>query len=276
MRMPELRAGANLDIIPVGRLTTTPYCWAGCAFCRLARPLPKVRMTDAPAGLTLAHLAARGVNLDQTAQIRLRGGLSLREPFDYWIHFLRHLRAQYQGRLIAFSPVEIWQFHVLERRSLRDLLHLLKWAGVDLLGPGGSETWTPELRARWTPHRLEPNEWLSVAEAALQVGLGFSMAPIIGAHMGETEWNEYVAVILQHDPQELEVKPLNSEGTRWAAHDSASILETVAAIQRLREATPSLPLYVCWDEQPLDDAAAIFAAAGADGLLTSVWEVTPA
>jgi 2-iminoacetate synthase ThiH len=276
MWIPELKSDVNLPIIPVGLLTTTTYCWAGCAFCRLAIPLPKVRLADAPAGLSLAHLSARGVDLNQASQIRLRGGLSLREPFDYWIHFLRRLRSQYTGRLIAFSPVEIWQYHLLERRSLRELVQLLQWAGVDLLGPGGSETWSHELRKRWSPHRLEPHEWFQVAHAAHQAGLGFSVAPIIGSHMREADWDEYLAVVLRYGPQEIEVKPLRSEDTRWAVHDSASILETAAAIHHFRVAAKSLPLYVCWDEKPLDDAAEIFAAAGADGLLTSVWEVAPA
>lgn len=275
MWIPQLDPNSPLPIISVGRLTTTPYCWAGCAFCRLAQPLPKVQFADAPAGLSFEHVLKSGVDLTLVTQIRLRGGLSLHEPFDYWIHFLRRLRAQFTGQLVAFSPVEVWHYHLLERRSVRELLTLLQWAGADLLGPGGSESWSRELRARWTRHRIKPEEWFEVAESAHAVGLKFSMAPIVGAHLDDTGWREYLAVVRHYTPQQLEIKPLRSADTRWSAHDSAGILETAEAIHRLREALGSISLHVSWDEEPLEDAAEIFAAAGADALEICGWEVTP-
>ncbi len=275
MRLPELSSQTDAKVIPLGLLTTTRYCWAGCAFCRLAIPLPHKPLSEAPAGLTWEQVQKSGVNFDQVAEVRIRGGLSLAEPFDYWIHFLRQLRPNVPGRLIGFSPVEIWQYHLTERRTLRELLRLLRWAGVDRLGPGGSETWDEERRQRWSPNRVTVAEWLSIAKAAHAVGLATTAAPMVMPGVSDMDWQGYLLPLQDLPPALLELKPLQSDGTRLSRLGNAGILETTHAVSAIHDLAPHLPLYVRWETGDCHDAQEILGAAGADGLTLPVWEVAP-
>lgn len=275
MQVPKLIGGDTpAAIVSVGLLTTTPFCWAGCAFCRLASPLPRTTLFRVPSGLTVDHLDQAPVDWNQVSEVRLRGGLSLKEPLEYWVHLLRILRKKFQGRLTAFSPVEIWQFHQLEGRTLRDIVGMLRWAGVDALGPGGSETWDPEIRSTWAPYRLSLDEWLQTAKAALLAGLSTSCAPIIAPGHLQMSWPNYLAPLVDLDLQHLELKPLKSETTRLSILGDAGLLESAAAVMAIRELRPDLPVLVRWDRENLDDAVEILGAAGAIGITVPTWEVT--
>lgn len=275
MWVPELQPDLTAAVVPVGILTTSRYCWAGCSFCRLAIPLPKVPLSRAPIGLTWDQVEAAAPDFAGVAMVKLRGGLSTSQSFDYWIHFIRRLRKHFSGRLMVFSPIELWQYHMVERRSLRDLLRLLKWAGADLVGPGGSETWSDDRRTRWAPYRIETREWLKVVEVAAAVGLDYAVAPMIVPQVEDENWDDYVAVLRTLEPDHIEVKPLQSEGTAWSVMGDASVLETAQVVHRLRQARPELTIYVRLVEENAGDAAEILGAAGADGVVAPQWEVAP-
>ncbi len=260
-------------LTPVGRLTTSRACWAGCAFCRLAIPSPRVSLPDAPPGLNLDRSPAGGIPWDTAAWLKLRGGLSLREPFEYWLHIIRRIKACSDAPLTAFSPVEMWHFHTQERRPVRELARLLKWAGADFLGPGGSELWITDLPPAWAPYRITPSQWLTVAEAARAADLAFS-AGIVAAPTKLTATAEALAVLRDTQPHHLEVKPLVSDGTRLGGLGNANVLHTAAFVRQLRQDLPEIPVYVDWHDDPADTDT-IFGSAGADRVLLPVWEVSP-
>lgn len=274
MRMPDLAADHKLaQVIPVGLLTTTRYCWAGCAFCRLAIPKPKWDLSRAPSGLGPDHLSA--ISFDNVREVRVRGGLSLKEPFDYWIHLIRGLRKTYSGSITAFSPVEVWQYHQLEARPVRELVRLLRWAGADRLGPGGSETFDDTLREQWSPYRLTRAEWIQVAKVAREANLGISAAPIVLPGLTAGAWRDYLSPLIDLSIDHLEFKPLQSQGTRLAAMGDASLLEVSQAVYDIHGLVPDLPLYVRWHSPNLADASEILGAAGACALVVAQWEVNP-
>ena len=275
MRLPELNPQTQATVIPIGLLTTTRYCWAGCAFCRWAIPAPHKPLSESPAGLAWDQVEKAHVDLSQVAEVRLRGGLSLAEPFDYWIHFLRKLRRKTQGKIIGFSPVEVWQFHLTEHRTLRELLGLLRWAGVDRLGPGGSETWNEERRQHWAPNRITVDEWLRVAETARVMGLATTAGPIVLPRMPKEAWGEYLSGLGDLSPDLMELKPLRSEGTRLSRMGNTGVLETAQAVDAIRQLDARLPLYVRWEGSDYRDAQEILGAVGADGLALPLWEVAP-
>lgn len=275
MQVPDLSPQSAAPLIRVGTVTTSRYCWAGCAFCRLALPLPKVPAAMAPAGLSVIGLKTAAVDWSGADEVRVRGGLSLAEPFDYWLHIIRAIRAKVSGLLVVFSPVEIWQFHIMERRPLRDLLRLLIWAGADALGPGGSESWDAEQRKRWTPYRVTVEEWLMVARSATQVDLPVIAAPIVTPQDVDTDWAEYVAVLSDIPIFRVEVKPLVSDNTRLSVLGSAGPLETGLAVAAIREAIPGVRLVVDWNAHDAEDAQQLFGSFGADGLAVPMWEVVP-
>ncbi len=266
---PEQRA----LLTPVGRLSTSRMCWAGCAFCRLAISSPRMSLPDAPPGLSVDRLQADDIAWDAAAFLKLRGGLSIKEPFDYWLHLIRRIKELSQAPLMAFSPVEVWYFHTQERRPVRELVRLLKWAGADFLGSGGAELWLSGLPLEWAPYRLTQSEWLTVADAARAADLRFA-ASILVPPTGLSLSPDSIKVLQDVKPHHLDVKPLVSDGTHLGALGNANVVVTASSVNQLRQHLPEVPVYVDWAEEP-EDTDAIFGSAGAERVLVPIWEVLP-
>ncbi|NMP23010.1 hypothetical protein [Sulfobacillus harzensis] len=262
--LPELDNHTLAPIWRVGHIYTTRYCWMGCPFCSLA-----VVASKPEPGLTLDQVDHAAVNFRNADVVKLEGGLLLKEPFDYWLKLIRHIRHKDVRKLWAFSPQELWHFHQAERRSVRDLLTGLKWVGVDGLNPGGSES----LHRAWSPHRLSPSEWATVAEAAHELGLTVRAALIVPPVPDGSLVNDYLAALGDTPVTGFELKPLRAAHTRLAQHGDAEWLEVIPLVQQLKDRTP-LPVHIrldCWD----DDARYLLSVAGADGFFVPDWTVAP-
>jgi hypothetical protein len=276
MYVPDLIDDARpAAIASVGIITTTRYCWAGCAFCRLAQPLARVELRRAPPGLSLSALHDAAVDWSAVSEVRVRGGLSLREPFEYWLHLLRAVKALFPGRITAFSPVEVWQFHQLEDRTVREIVRQLRWAGVDALGPGGSEYWQEGLRLKWSPYRITPEDWLEVARLAVEAGLAISVGPLVDPDNLWPDWYSYWAPLGDLPIAQVELKPLNSENTRLSVLGNCTLIETVQAVHSLAQYRPNLPILVDWPGPESRDVAEVLGASGASAIRTTGWEIQP-
>lgn len=263
--LPEIQNATVAPVLRVGHIITTRVCWMGCPFCDLA-----VTRAKPEPGLALGSLD----NLDpqlvsQADLIKLHGGLMLKEPFDYWLQVIRRLRDRYALPLWAFSPQELWHFHQSERRSIRDLLAGLKWAGATGLNPGGSES----LSHRWSSYRLSHTEWLSVAEAAARAGVSLSAALIVPPRPPKTLIDDSLAALSEAPITSIEVKPLRSRGTRLAKLGDAEMLELIPVIERLKEQSSHAVGIRLDKERP--DAQLFLSAAGADGFFVPAWTVAP-
>ncbi len=271
--LPELHPDSTAPIWRIGYFNTSRYCWMGCAFCDFAKPLPNVALAEVPPGLNL-DLVNQALDFGAVDRLKLHGGLSMREPFDYWIHLIRQIKGRTLKPLTAFSPVEIWQYHVREHRSLRDLLGLLKWAGADALGPGGSETFDVELRRAWSPYRMTPDQWLQVAEAAEQTGLPYHVGLMVMPRMPLAAVEAHLSALRHLRPAAWELKPFRSEKTALAVQGDAHLLEIADVVEHVRHSLSEAVIHVRLDA-PRPDAAQILHAAGASAMLVPVWEVSP-
>ena len=167
----------------------------------------------------------------------------------------------------------MWYFHTQERRPVRELVRLLKWAGADSLGPGGAEVWLSGLPRAWAPYRITQAEWLTVAEAARAADLPFS-ASLLAVPAERPLERDALAALQDVTPHHLELKPLVSAGTALAALGDANVLRTAALVNQLRQHLPEVPVYVDWDSDA-GDTDTIFGSAGAERVLVTAWEVTP-
>ncbi len=263
--LPDLQKAKMAPVLRVGNIITTRVCWMGCPFCDLS----VIRAKPDP-GLSLAAVDNLDPHLASQADlIKLHGGLMLKEPFDYWLQVIRHLRDGYAGPVWAFSPQELWHFHQSERRSIRDLLAGLKWAGATALNPGGSES----LGHRWSSHRLSEAEWLTVAEAAARAGISLPAALIVPPSPPETLVDNYLSALAKAPIASLEIKPLRSQGTRLAKLGDAEMLELIPIIERVKEQSSHAVSVRLDRERP--DAQLFLSAAGADRFFVPTWTVEP-
>lgn len=122
-------------------------------------------------------------------QILMQGGLvpDAADPsghglsFDWYLDLLRFIRANYPTiHIHAFSPPEIWAFHLVYRMPLRDVLLRLQEAGLATIPGGGGEILVDRVRRRIGQGKTLSDAWLAVMRAAHQIGMKTSATMMIG------------------------------------------------------------------------------------------------
>lgn len=265
MPWTEPRLAPSAPEIRVGHIRTTFWCWARCAFCDFSRPHATRNLNDAPPAIHWDALASSPLDISSASWIKLGGGLSLREPFDYWLEFIRHLRPMTQARIQVFSVVELMLFQRETRRSFHDLMALLKWAGADALGSGGTESLTHHV-VPFRPLAPTPEDYGHILDAGRGVDMEIGVSSMSGPG-----WPEG---FILHSPDFFEVKPFRPMNTHIPSRETPHLMDLVRSIQILRQNHPKTPIFVS-RPGPGDDRREILSGAGANGYLIHDWELTP-
>lgn len=113
-------------------------------------------------------------------QILLQGGLHPKLTLDWYVDMLKYLKAKHNIYLHAFSPPEIKHFAKLFKKSFREVLSILKDAGLDSLPGGGAEILVDRVRQYISPGKCSSAEWLQVMEDAHAVGLKTTATMMFG------------------------------------------------------------------------------------------------
>mgnify|MGYP005837065325 CR=1 FL=1 len=162
-------------------------CTARCIFCNFYR-----KPGDAEAyilsyeeiGRKIEELLAIG-----GTQVLMQGGLVPDEthpsgygrPFAWYLDLLRFIKRNYPTiHIHAFSPPEIWAFHRVHRRPLRDVLARLQEAGLDTIPGGGGEILVDRVRRKIGHGKTLTDEWLAVMREAHRLGMKTSCTMMFG------------------------------------------------------------------------------------------------
>ena len=100
---------------------------------------------------------------------------------DWYCEMLRGLKERFpQAHLKAFTMVEVGYFARRSKLPVRDVLQKLMDAGVDSLPGGGAEIFSERVRRIICDHKIDGDEWLSVARLAHQMGLKSNCTMLYG------------------------------------------------------------------------------------------------
>jgi cyclic dehypoxanthinyl futalosine synthase len=162
-------------------------CTARCIFCNFYR-----KPGDGEAyvlsydeiGRKIEELLAVG-----GTQVLMQGGLVPAAghpsgqglPFDWYLDLLRFIKRNYPAiHIHAFSPPEIWAFHLIYDLPLRDVLLRLRAAGLDTIPGGGGEILVDRVRRKIGRGKTLTDEWLAVMRAAHELGMKTSCTMMFG------------------------------------------------------------------------------------------------
>ena len=149
-------------------------------------------------------------------QVLLQGGMHPSLKLDWYEDLLRNLKKRFPNvNLHAFSPPEIWNFHRLNKISLREVLERLKEAGLGSLPGGGGEILVDRVRKELTVYKCMSDEWLEVHRVWHSLG-GRSTATMMFGHV-ET---------------------------------LAERVETLERLRALQDETGGFTAFICWTFQP--------------------------
>ena len=260
----------------VAKITTTRHCWMQCRFCDFSQFIPVLFDTKIPPCLPLADAKSRLATMPASVGlIKIRGGLSFREPFTYFRSLVRTVADGFNGPIQAFSPIEINQWHRVEQRPVRELLSELKWAGATGLGPGGSEILVQSWRDRLSPHRIEATAWTTLAQLGWDTGLPPSAMVLAGQWLSAADIKSHLQILSAYSWHHIEVKMFRSVALQPEL-EPMHILSLCHLVAETRELLNDTPIYV--NEPPggiSHDARIMLTQAGADGFYTTLEAIEP-
>ncbi|MFQ5963726.1 MAG: cyclic dehypoxanthinyl futalosine synthase [Candidatus Scalinduaceae bacterium] len=162
----------------------TNVCTSGCKFCAFYRDKDS-KDSYLLSKDELFKKIEETISLGGT-QILMQGGLHPDLKIDFYIDLLRAIKKRFNIHVHSFSPPEIIYFTELNNLPIREILILLKDAGLDTIPGGGAEILTDRCRGILSPHKCSVNEWLQVMKEAHRLGLK-STATMMFGHIESLE-----------------------------------------------------------------------------------------
>jgi cyclic dehypoxanthinyl futalosine synthase len=220
---PEPFRTYNID----RNINYTNICSAVCDFCAFYR-----KSGDADAYVLPREELYK--KIEETIalggdQALLQGGNHPSLKLEWYEDLLRDLKKRYPTfNLHAFSAPEIWNFHKINKRPLREVLVRLKEAGLGSLPGGGGEILVDRVRRAITINKCLTDEWLDVHRTWHQLG-GRSTCTMMFGHV-ET---------------------------------LAERLESLDRLRQLQDETAGFTAFICWTFQPGHTALENIPPAGA-------------
>lgn len=113
-------------------------------------------------------------------QILMQGGLHPDLKIDFYVDLLRSIKEKFEIHIHSFSPPEIMHLSELNGLPSKEVLALLKNAGLDTIPGGGAEILTDRCRGILSPHKCSANEWLQVMREAHMSGIKSTATMMFG------------------------------------------------------------------------------------------------
>jgi aminodeoxyfutalosine synthase len=160
-------------------------CVNRCAFCAFWRN-PQAEGAYTLSIEEAAALAAEEPGLD-IRELHIVGSCHPDLPWDYYPGLLKAVKAvRPQAGLKAFTPVEIDHMAGIAGMDTRQVLKLLKEAGLQAMPGGGAEIFAPQPRAKICPSKISGRRWLEICGQAHEAGI-LTNATMLYGHIESAE-----------------------------------------------------------------------------------------
>ncbi len=173
----------------------TNYCNVDCSFCSFKDEIGSGKgyvLTREQIVDKMKEAAEMGAN-----QMFLQGGVNPELPFDYYLDAMRAVKETIGANthIRAFSPVELMNMEKITGKSLRDVLRILKEAGLDSVPGAGAEILSDRMRNILSPKKATTEEWVRVMETCHEEGLPGSANVVFGSEETKDEIIDHLNTI---------------------------------------------------------------------------------
>ena len=161
-------------------INLTNICSSNCPLCAF-----QVEAGD-PRGYVLekkdiAKILDEAKNVKNLSEIHIVSALHPDKPFDYYVDVVRQVKAALPAAdCKAFTPVEVVNFAKMTGKSIREVLMILKDAGLDSLPGGGAEILSDRVRQIICPKKATAAEWLETMRTAHALGIRTNASMMYG------------------------------------------------------------------------------------------------
>jgi len=170
--------GGLITFVIDRNINYTNVCQSRCRFCAFFRE------QDDPEAyvLTYEEILAKIqelVDLGGT-QVLIQGGLHPDLDLDYYTGMLRAIKQKYNVQIHSFSPPEIVHLSRKFGYSIREMLEILRDAGLDTLPGGGAEILVDRVRSQVSPRKYSWRDWMNVMREAHEIGMRTTATMMFG------------------------------------------------------------------------------------------------
>jgi len=175
----ERKNGNKTYFIVNRHINHTNICINQCRFCAFGRD--KNSAGAYTMSLDEIESKARESAGDGISEIHIVGGLNPELPLNYYVEMLRRVRKALPGVIIqSFTAVEIDYLARLHDMSIKEVLTILKEAGLDSLPGGGAEIFAPHVREKICPNKISGQRWLEIHRCAHEIGMRTNATMLYG------------------------------------------------------------------------------------------------
>ncbi len=179
-RFKKLKVSGRNIFFNVNRhINLTNVCVSKCSFCAFGSEKDEQSsylMTPAEAFNCGAEAVDYGIT-----EFHIVSALHPDMPFEYYVEVVKSLHEAYPDiHIQAFTGVEIHYFAQIAGLTHREVLQVLKEAGLGSMPGGGAEILNDGIRQQLCPQKAMSEEWLDVHRTAHQLGIKTNCTMLFG------------------------------------------------------------------------------------------------
>jgi len=157
----------------------TNVCVAGCKFCAFQT---KKNSPDAYLlGFEEIYKKIKELVEWGGTTLLMQGGLNPDLGIGFYVELFRGIKKKFpQIQIHSLSASEVYFLSKQEKIPIKEVLQILKNAGLDSLPGGGAEILSDEIRAKISSNKVSTDVWLEVHRSAHQLGMKTTATMMFG------------------------------------------------------------------------------------------------
>ena len=202
-RAKERASGRSVYYTVNRHINLTNICSSNCPLCAF-----QVEEGDARGYVLetddIARILDDAKKVRNLSEIHIVSALHPSKPFSYYVDVVKQVKAALpEADCKAFTPVEVVNFSKMTGKSIREVLEILKDAGLDSLPGGGAEILSDRVRQIICPKKATAAEWVTTMRTAHSLGIRTNASMMYGHIETVRERFEHLACLraIQDDTQ---------------------------------------------------------------------------
>ena len=202
-RAKERASGRSVYYTVNRHINLTNICSSNCPLCAF-----QVEEGDARGYVLetddIARILDDAKKVRNLSEIHIVSALHPSKPFSYYVDVVKQVKAALpEADCKAFTPVEVVNFSKMTGKSIREVLEILKNAGLDSLPGGGAEILSDRVRQIICPKKATAAEWVTTMRTAHSLGIRTNASMMYGHIETVRERFEHLACLraIQDDTQ---------------------------------------------------------------------------
>ena len=169
----------------------TDECIIGCKFCSF-RNYENYFMTNEEILDSISQAKSVGAT-----EICLFGGINKKMDVEYYSNLIKTIKDNYDIKLHALSPAEVYQTALNSDMDTIDVLKRLKEAGMDTMTGASAEILVDSIRNQICPHKLNTDERVRVIKEAHTLNIPTTSTIMYGSIESWADRIEHIFLIKQ-------------------------------------------------------------------------------